>query len=109
MSALADRAGHEAAAPPVERGEATSRTLRADHGCFRCCPRVAHVGHDDRQRVEASHHRLSKNDAAADTHSARLEQTSAGAMSMDARAQIRTCRLTIVDMEVATAIEAKAA
>ena len=84
MSALADRAGHEAAAPPVERGEATSRTLRADHGCFRCCPRVAHVGHDDGQRVEASHRRRSKNAAAADMHGARLGQTSTRAMSIDA-------------------------
>ena len=45
--------------------------------------RVQHEGH--RQRVEASHnHRRSKNSAAANTHGARLEQTSTRAMSMDA-------------------------
>ena len=84
MSALADRAGHEAAAPPVERGEATRRALRADHRCFRYLPRLARIRHDDRQLVGASHRRRSKNAAAADMHGARLGQTSTRAMSMDA-------------------------
>ena len=83
MSALADRAGHEAAAPPVERGEATRCAVRADHRCFRCLPRLARIRHDDRQLVGASHRRRSKNAAAADMHGARLEQTSTRAMSMD--------------------------
>jgi hypothetical protein len=57
LAAPADRPSHEVEAPPIRRGEATKRALRADHGRFYCPARRACIIHDGRQRVEATRRR----------------------------------------------------